>query len=295
MLGEAAEAAEVSEAMLRWGLHEALGQWTVLGLLEVWRSELGAFCKGRVWVGPERVGLVLARTVPPAGLQSVMWAWLAGAKAFVRPAKHLQVLWRAWHQAVMRHDARLGAATEVCAFGREPLREAEFAQNAQVLAVYGGEAAVAKWRGLKGSGDFVAHGHRVSVAFVGVEVLGDEGRWDGVLEGLAWDVCAWDQRGCLSPVCVVVEAQDAADEARWLRMAERWATWALPRVEAQIPAGAWSAEVFGARRHFIRAQMLEAEVFEGVGGGEREGEGGGDGVVSVWGGVGGWGWGGDIG
>lgn len=269
-LAEAAAAAEVSEAMLRWGLHETLTQWTAQRLLGVWRDELGDFCKGRVWVGPERAGLVLARTVPPAGLQSVMWAWLAGAKAFVRPAKHQRALWRAWHVAVARQDARLGEATEVCAFGREPAQEAAFAQSAQVLAVYGGETAVAKWRGLFG-GEVVAHGHRVSAAFVGAEALRDEARWDAVLEGLAWDVCAWDQRGCLSPVCVVVEAQDAADEARWLRMAERWATWALPRVEAQIPAGPWSAEILGARRHFIRAQMLEAEVFEGEGNGGCKG------------------------
>src|SRR5205823_14613649 len=111
--------------------------------------------------------------------------------------------------------------------------EAAFA-GADVVAAGGPGGTGAGLAGRLGA-RLLAHGERVRVAAVSREGLG---RDEPLAERLALDVALHDQRGCLSPCAVYVEADGAPSP---MAFAERLAA-ALERVARELPPGPATVE-----------------------------------------------------
>jgi Acyl-CoA reductase (LuxC) len=78
---------------------------------------------------------------------------------------------------------------------------------ADAVSVFGSDTTVASLRAqLRADVAFQGHGHGLGVAFVGRDALTSEAAARAVAEAFAEDVAAYDQRGCMSPHAVWVDA-----------------------------------------------------------------------------------------
>lgn len=260
--------AGISMEMLRWGVRETLGTWTEPALVALVERELGgtaaldhdARAPGArtVAMAPRLCLQVLARTVPPAGWQSVALAWLLGSAVLIRPSTHLATLVEAFVLSLAHAAPELAAVTWVaCSAADDTAWNRALASHADALVIHGSDDAVAAWQAVaRRDALVVAHGHRVSAAFLAAAGM-DEAALSETLRGLALDLCAWDQTGCLSPVTLYVEAGGPLGPDQ---VAQRLVAEALPAIEAELPPGPWGADVLAERTLFVRARMLEASV-----------------------------------
>lgn len=259
----------LSPGMLRWGFQDTLSRWTQDALMTVVHNELGRPAALDDRSAPSRaVALrrctqVLARTVPPAGMQSVMWAWLVGSAVWVRPAHDQRRLWRVWLQALRTLAPELAALTAVFEFDAADLDARQtLTRLSDLIVVHGSDATIEVWRGGSSSPPVVGYGHRLSAAFVSADALAKVDDRRTALRGIAEDLCAWDQTGCLSPVVLFVE-QPAVWTMR--QVAEALVNDHLPEVAARWPPGAWSVDVLAERTHTLRSQLFAASHHGGHG------------------------------
>lgn len=268
LLGRGCQEAGVSMEMLRWGVRETLGNWTEAALVALVERELGSTVAldhdprepgaGTLAMAPRLCLQVLARTVPPAGWQSVALAWLLGSAVLIRPSTHLATLIEAFVRSLALAAPALAAVTWVAHSSADDTTwNRALASHADAVVIHGSDDAVAAWQALaRRDALVVAHGHRVSAAFLAAAGMG-EATLSENLRGLALDLCAWDQTGCLSPVTLYVEAGGPVSPDE---VAQRLVTEALPAVEAALPPGPWGADVLAERTLFVRTRMLEANV-----------------------------------
>jgi hypothetical protein len=264
-LAAGCDEAGISIEMLRWGVREALGRWTEPSLVALVERELGGLASldhgdaGALAVAPRLCLQVLARTVPPAGWQSVAMAWLAGAAALIRPSTHLAGLIEAFALSLAEAAPELAAVTWVTRSDADDHDwHRALASHADALVIHGSDDAVAAWQSLaRRDALVIAHGHRVSAAFLPVEGLAEPTLSEN-LRGLALDLCAWDQTGCLSPVTLYVEDGGplTADQ-----VAQRLVADALPAIEAELPPGTLEPGAIAERTLFVRTRLLEARVY----------------------------------
>lgn len=242
-----------SAPMLQWGFRQAMECWTPEALLALVQTELGDAPSA----APTLCGMVLASTVPPAGLQSVVLALLGGSAVCVRPARRLQGLFEAFLDSLETLCPEVAEVLAVATFDWEDSAAVEaFVDPVDVLVVHGSAETVARWRAVAGPRPLVAYGHRVSAAWVGRHVDAAD-----VAEAIAWDLCAWDQSGCLSPQVLFVEGASARARA----LAEAVCA-ALPAVEAALPMAPLSPAEHATREQFIRARMVDADVLRATSG-----------------------------
>ena len=265
LLARGCAEAGLSIEMLRWGVREALGRWTEPALVALVERELGSVTAldhdqaGTMAVAPRLCLQVLARTVPPAGWQSVTMAWLVGAATLIRPSTHLAALIEAFALSLAEAAPELAAVTWLTRSDADDRAwHQALASHADAVVIHGGDDAVAAWQSMAPRDALViAHGHRVSAAFLPVAGM-QEPMLSENLRGLALDLCAWDQTGCLSPVTLYVEDGGplTADQ-----VAQRLVEDALPAVEAELPAGPAEPGLLAERTLFVRTRLLEARVY----------------------------------
>ncbi|MEM1418378.1 MAG: acyl-CoA reductase, partial [Myxococcota bacterium] len=215
----------LSPAGVRWALDAATRAIDVEVLLSM-RRRTGIVFMGRV----NSAGLsavVLAGNVFTAALRAMLLPLLLQVPVLVRCSRRERVLPEALAAAL---PPPFDAACAVVDFSPEDEAACRaFTEHVDVLHVYGSDATVLRWRALAPAGAaFVPHGHGVGAAVVPSFATDLE----RAAEGLALDVAAYDQRGCLSPVRVLVEG----DAGRADALAEALGA-ALARQEARMPRG----------------------------------------------------------
>ena len=185
-------------------------------------------------VPPRGTLLVLASTIPWAGVESLTWALLARSACLVRVSAGEPVTVPLFLEALAEEYPPL-ARTASAAFWPSDDFDAHRAALAspEALVVYGGDDAVRAWRALAQERPrpprVIEHGHRMSVALVGRGSLAP-GVADPVADALVREAALYDREGCLSPTIAYLEAsgaiaaEDFAErcaraQARW---AERW-------------------------------------------------------------------------
>ena len=211
--------------------------------------------------GPSLVGHVLAGNVPALGVPAIALGCLVGAAVVVKSGRDDPFSAPAFHRALQAVDPAL-AATVVTAYwpgGERSWEDAAFARADLVVASGTDEtvAALAERLGAR----LLAHGDRVSVAAVSREGLG---RDEPLAERLALDVALHDQRGCLSPRVVYVEADGSPSP---LAFAEGLAA-ALDAVARELPPGPAELEERAALRMLAGEAEWEpgSRVLDGAGG-----------------------------
>ena len=209
---EATVALGYSEPVARSGLEAEVAAWCLPGAIDAVSAELPKDLDPRRV--PATVLVIAASTVVASTLRAVGMARLLGSRVLLKAATGQEPIARAIAAAddgvqPISFDARDG--TQV---GRA-------LEKADTVVVLGRDETIASVRAHLAPGQvLVGYGHRLSVAWLGP--------WDPAnAPGLAQDLCAWDQSGCLSPQVAWVDgpvakaAEDIAD--------------ALSRIEETLP------------------------------------------------------------
>jgi hypothetical protein len=228
-----------SPAVARAGLQAEFDAWQMPGAVAAVLGELPDSLDPKR--KPATVLVIAARTLPASALRAVLMARLLGARVLLKPASGQPSL------AMAMADADPGVTA--LPFGSEDrvALDAAIAQ-ADAVVVLGSDAAVASVRqATPRSKPCVGYGHRVSAAWL-------ETPDDAALLGLAEDLCAWDQAGCLSPQVLWTNEPASVGPrlAEALRTVERRMPMTLPpdatharmtaRTRAEMLGNVWTTE-----------------------------------------------------
>lgn len=186
-------------------------------------------------VGPRLCVQIVAGSVPGVGVSALLRSLLVKAPTLLKPGRGDVVLPVLFARTLAEVDGGLGAAAAVVYWpgGSTALEDAALAR-AEVVTGYGSDRTVSELRARTPiTARFVAYHHRVSVGVVGREALA-AADLPAVAAEVARAVALFDQRGCVSPQLVYVEAGGE-------RSAEAFAealAGALRELEAILPTGA---------------------------------------------------------
>jgi hypothetical protein len=178
------------------GLEAELEAWADLAAFErVWRRDLG-LGEAPVARFPREVLVIAARTLPASAMRQILWARALGAEVLLKPASGQEAVGAALC------PPHLSGLTCLAAARSGPGLEAAFSQCDAVI-VLGNDTTVREVAArLRPVQRLVAYGHRTSAALVAAPLS------DDLADGLAQDLAAWDQSGCLSPRTLWVHGAD---------------------------------------------------------------------------------------
>lgn len=198
--------------------------------------------------GPTLITQVLAGNLPGAGLDGVIFALLVKSAALVKASSSAPSLPLVFARALAGVDPDLGACLAVVSWpgGHAALEEIAFSRADIVLASGSDESLAAIQKRVRGR--FIGYGHKVSFSVIARERLADA---EELARQAAYDVVLFDQRGCLSPQLVYVEAGGEVSPREFAALLAH----ALERWQTVLPRGAVPAEASVA----IRRVRDEAE------------------------------------
>ncbi|NND27192.1 MAG: hypothetical protein HKN97_01195 [Myxococcales bacterium] len=255
---ELSDATGLSVPMVDWAARTTLDTIDESGLLDL---------AARARPGSEHasapismLALVLAGNVFTASVRSVFVALLVGAPVLVKASSKELTFPAMTKDALRTVNPTLGAAMDTVTFrGGDVDCEAALVERAEAVSVYGGDETVAAMASRVGRDSLIAHGHGVSVAYCGAGALTDARRGETIAR-LSLDICAYDQRGCLSPQLVFVETstkQPAEDFA--VHLAEQ----GLAPMERTLPRGPLPASVGAEQAQWRGVAEVEGTLIRG--------------------------------
>jgi len=156
--------------------------------------------------GPALLAHVWAGNVPGLPLWSMVSGLLVKAGNIGKVSSD-EPLFAGWFARVLAEvDPRLADAFAVLWWpGGDIELEQALCRHADVLKVYGGDAALAAWqRRLPAGKRLLPHGHKLSAGLVSATAL-DTRQSQLAARQAALDIVRWDQQGCYSPQMFYVE------------------------------------------------------------------------------------------
>jgi hypothetical protein len=252
------EATGLSIPMVEWATSTTLdtvAEEAMLALAQEARRRSGR--------APDPIALlsvVLAGNVFTASVRGIVVALLFGVPVLVRASSRETTFPAMLRDALRSVDPRLGAAMDLVAFpGGDIEREAALVELAESVAVYGSDETLAAMAARLGDTPLISHGHGVSVAYCGTDAL-DDAHIGDTIAGLSLDICAYDQRGCLSPQVVYVE--EAPDRPA-MDFAKRLAEEGLVLMSRTLPRGPLPVSVGAAQAQWRGIAEVEGALVRG--------------------------------
>jgi hypothetical protein len=223
-----ADSTGLSAEMVDWAVRTTLETCDRASLHELHRA---ATADGDAAI--EMLSIVLAGNLFTASVRAMLVPLLLGVPVLVKTSSRERMFPTMLAEALRTADPELAEAVEVVAFpGGDETMEAAFLEQASAVAVYGSDETVSAIRERHRHIPLIAHGHGLSAAYCGREALRTD-RAKTTFEALALDIAAYDQRGCLSPQVVYVEAESSS----LVEIAERLGRVGLAPLAAQLPRG----------------------------------------------------------
>jgi acyl-CoA reductase-like NAD-dependent aldehyde dehydrogenase len=206
------------------------------------------------------LSVVLAGNVFTASVRGIVVPLLFGVPVLVKASSSETLFPAMLCDALRSADSRLGAAMSVVVFpGGDVEREAALIDSAEAVSVYGGDATVEAMAARLGNTPLIAHGHGVSVAYCGNHAI-EEAHIGHTISSLSLDICAYDQRGCLSPQLVYVEE---SSELSVMDFAERLAKEGLTPLSRTLPRGPLPVSVGAAQAQWRGVAEVEGSLVRG--------------------------------
>jgi len=206
------------------------------------------------------LSVVLAGNVFTASVRGIVVPLLFGVPVLVKASSKEALFPAMLRDALRSADSRLGAAMSLVAFpGGDVEREAALVDLAEAVSVYGSDATVEAIAARLGSTPLIAHGHGVSVAYCGYHAL-EEAQISHTISSLSLDICAYDQRGCLSPQLVYVEE---TPDLSAMDFAERLAQEGLSPLSRTLPRGPLPVSVGAAQTQWRGIAEVEGSLVRG--------------------------------
>jgi acyl-CoA reductase-like NAD-dependent aldehyde dehydrogenase len=252
----------LSAPMVDWALESSLAPLTADALLEL-ESVLPPHPRATRARPGQLCAVVLAGNVFTAALRAIMVPLLYGYPVLAKASSHDAAFADLLFEALRESDVQLCEAFRVLAFSSEDeeLTQALFEQ-ADVVSAYGSDNTLNRIRSsLSASVSFVGHGHGLSAAIVGAEALHSKDHASLLARGLALDVAAYDQRGCMSPHAIWVQRGGAITPRALaeLLMEE------LETLGRELPRGDLAMADASAQLSWRGVSTLRGELFEGDG------------------------------
>jgi hypothetical protein len=180
------------------------------------------------------LAVILAGNVFTACIRASVVPLLLGVPVLLKSSSRETLFPAMLADALRRVNPQLGAALDVVTFeGGDPESEAALVEAAEAVAVYGSDQTVASIGKRSGGREVIGHGHGVSAAYCAREALA-EAHIEDTVKNLALDIGAYDQRGCLSPQVVYVQADERCPA---LAFAHRLAAEGLEPLGQKLPRG----------------------------------------------------------
>ena len=250
-----AESTGLSTPMVAWGARTTLQTIEPKALRSLAEKALMA---GGVPISS--LSIVLAGNLFSAAVRAVVVPLLLGIPVTVKASSRETLFPTMLRDALRGCDPALCDAMNLLSFpGGDVERETALIAAADATAVYGADATIDAIDRRHPNANLIAHGHGMSVAYCGPEALGRDNIRD-TIANLALDVCAYDQRGCLSPQIIYV----AADSETSLRaFAERLSTDGLAALAHELPRGPLPLEVGAAQAQWRGTAEVEGSLITG--------------------------------
>ncbi|MFT6626816.1 MAG: hypothetical protein ACJA1R_000068 [Flavobacteriales bacterium] len=264
-------------AMVEWSLRELLKRLSPASMRALVEAELGTaepFQAPRNRQGlptargaqpPDLVVQVLAGTVPPVAIESIVLALLVRAPILVKTSSSEPQVSRLFLESLRELCPDLAKSVAVLTWaGGDDVLDSLAAGGASVVSIYGSDASVnAMMHRCIFPTRFLGYGHRVSFGIIGPahDHVGPA-RLPRLAEEIALDLSAYDQRGCMSPHCLFVSA-----DAPWtpLQVGEAVAQHGIPAIADRWPRGPLAGDIASAQQQargvaeFAGAEILETE------------------------------------
>jgi hypothetical protein len=201
-----------STEMVRHGLPLLLDGLHAESIRAVLDAELGdhrrldGFCAGSYAAGAPLILHVMSGNIPALAALPVLLSLVLKSAVLVKSAAGDPMFAALLAESINEVDADLGRCVLVTYWrgGNQAIETAALGA-ADLVVASGSDAAVAALAS-RAPRRFIGHGHKVSFAAVGKECLLDGESAQDVARRLAYDVCLWDQQGCLSPQLCYVES-----------------------------------------------------------------------------------------
>ena len=132
-------------------------------------------------------------------------------------------------------------------------------EGSAAAAVYGTDETIEAIRRRHPNTPVIPHGHGVSAAYCGPDAL-DGACIDDTIASLALDVCAYDQRGCLSPQIIFVEKTDARPLSE---LSARLGREGFEPLSKKLPRGPLPLEIGAAQAQWRGVAEVEGSVVAG--------------------------------
>jgi hypothetical protein len=257
-----AQSSGLSKPMVAWALESALAPLTFEALHALEQSPRPPHPRAVRTAPGQLCVVVLAGNVVIGAARAVGWPLLFGWPVLAKASSGDDTLARLLEAALAEGDPELAAAYRSVTYAsdHDTLNAALFEQ-ADAVSVYGGDDTVNTIRAQLGATvSFMAHGNGLGVAYVGREALGDRETAQQAARGLALDVAAYDQRGCLSPHTAWVEhggAISPEDFAELVHAELGVLQQSLPRGPLPLPSA--SAQLSWRGVGAVRGSLLESD------------------------------------
>ncbi len=206
------------------------------------------------------LSVILAGNVFTASVRGIVVPLLFGVPVLAKASSRDTVFPVMLRDALRSADSRLGAAMDLVVFPGGDLEcHAALVEAAGAVSVYGSDETVAALTSRLGDTPLIAHGHGVSVAYCGASAL-DDTHFTSTIEKLSLDICAYDQRGCLSPQLVYVEETSGTTAAAF---AQRLIDEGLNLTGRALPRGPLPGSVGAAQAQWRGMAEVEGALLVG--------------------------------
>ena len=253
----------LSEPMVEWALESALSPLTFEVLRELERSPRPPHAAA-VRARPGRLCVVvLAGNVVTGAARAVGFPLLFGWPVLAKASSGDDTLPRLLEAALAESDPELGDAYRVVTYSAEQaaLNTALFDQ-ADAVAVYGSDRTVHDIRAQLGATvSFLPHGHGLGTAFIARAALTARETAQLAARGLALDVAAYDQRGCLSPHVAWVERGGLISPSHFAELVHA----ELSLLRTTLPRGVLPIAAAGAQLSWRGVGAMRGTLLEGDG------------------------------
>jgi len=254
---------ELSAAMIDWALEttlETADEAALAAALDAHRRSIA----GAAHVPARLHAVVLSSNLFTACVKPIVWSLLLRAPVALKVSLRDEGFAELFALAVLLADEAVGEAILCARFGRddEDLTR-RLVSGADAVSIYGGDATVRAVRALApADAEVIPHGHGLGAIYVGRDSLGADADLGPLLAGMALDVAAYDQRGCLSPQLVLVERGGAVSPRE---LARRLSEEGLRSLSTSLPRGPLPVEASTTQVRWRRASEALGELFEGDG------------------------------
>jgi hypothetical protein len=173
---------------------------------------------GRRAIGPWLILHVLSGNLPGLAATPMVLSLALRSAAIIKSAAGDPLSAALFAASVRAVDAELAECLVITHWrGGDPAFETVAFGAADLVVASGSDAAMAAIAS-RVNGRFISHGHKVSLAVIGAECLGDAEEARALARRLAYDVSLWDQQGCLSPQLCYLEVGAAVTPEQFAGM-----------------------------------------------------------------------------